>query len=321
MQLDRTHVAIRLRSLSEIGDLALVMIRRYPAALVVGFTLGAIPWMLADMALLSWIPIREASYGLDDQDAYVELMRYTTWMALLVIMQAPIAGAMTTLYLGLAVFEQKPTWKNVFRETRQHIWRLTWTLGIKRLTLPITILMIFRYDESAHGFFDVAIPIFLVIYLLIVRSSRPFLPEIMLLEQCPIRSKSKNVITLARRSRSLHSPMAGDLGGRFLVVSLILAWFALCVGYTIFWFRGLIFEVWSIDLVALLGIYPLCLWVIAGFSVFVRLLNYLDTRIRLEGWEVELAVRAEAIRQFGEDRVLTSEVESNPSPRTVGAMS
>ena len=33
----------------------------------------------------------------------------------------------------------------------------------------------------------------------------------------------------------------------------------------------------------------------------VRLLSYLDTRIRLEGWEVELAIRVEAMRQFGED--------------------
>jgi len=40
MQLDRTHVAIRLRTLSEIGDLAMIMIRRYPTALLIGFAAG-----------------------------------------------------------------------------------------------------------------------------------------------------------------------------------------------------------------------------------------------------------------------------------------
>ena len=54
MQLDRTHVVIRLRTLSEIGDLSMVMIRRYPKALLVGFLLGALPWCLANAALLSW---------------------------------------------------------------------------------------------------------------------------------------------------------------------------------------------------------------------------------------------------------------------------
>ena len=46
---------------------------------------------------------------------------------------------------------------------------------------------------------------------------------------------------------------------------------------------------------------PAAAWVIGALSILIRLLNYLDTRIRLEGWEVELAVRAEAIRQFGDD--------------------
>ena len=51
----------------------------------------------------------------------------------------------------------------------------------------------------------------------------------------------------------------------------------------------------------LLAIYPIALWTFGGLSVVVRMFAYLDTRIRLEGWDVELAVRAEAIRQFGEE--------------------
>jgi hypothetical protein len=44
---------------------------------------------------------------------------------------------------------------------------------------------------------------------------------------------------------------------------------------------------------------PLALWTVVALSIFVRFLCYLDARIRLEGWEVELAVRAEALRQRG----------------------
>ena len=53
--------------------------------------------------------------------------------------------------------------------------------------------------------------------------------------------------------------------------------------------------------VVLLVLFPMALWIMGGVSVIVRLLSYLDSRIRLEGWEVELAIRAEAMRQFGEE--------------------
>jgi hypothetical protein len=43
--------------------------------------------------------------------------------------------------------------------------------------------------------------------------------------------------------------------------------------------------------------YPLAMWVVAGYISIVRFLGYLDLRIRHEGWEVELRLRAEAARQ------------------------
>ena len=44
-------------------------------------------------------------------------------------------------------------------------------------------------------------------------------------------------------------------------------------------------------------LYPLAMWVVAGYLSVVRFLFYLDLRIRHEGWEVELRLRAEAARQ------------------------
>ena len=43
--------------------------------------IGAVPWMIANAAILAWIPIVEAGYGLDDEEAMVEICRYLFWMA------------------------------------------------------------------------------------------------------------------------------------------------------------------------------------------------------------------------------------------------
>ena len=60
MQLDQTHVVIRLRKFTEIGDLSLIMIRRYPGALLIGFGMGAIGWAILNTLLLGWIPWEES---------------------------------------------------------------------------------------------------------------------------------------------------------------------------------------------------------------------------------------------------------------------
>ncbi len=300
MQLDRTHVVIRVRTLSEIGDLALVMIRRYPSALLVGFLAGAAPWMLANLCLLAWIPLRESSYGFQDPDAATELYRYLFWMATLVTLQAPAAGSLTTYFLGQAVFEKRPTWRSGFREVWRQRWRCFWELGVRRLAIPAIVVLALRWGYPANWFFDAMLPIGLMVGAVMIRSSRPFLPEILLLEQCPFRATANQTITVSRRSKLLHRPMSGELSGRYLAVSFVLFCLMLCVYYTLFWGRGIALGVWRTDLTALLVFYPLSLWLVAGLSVIIRLLGYLDTRIRLEGWEVELALRAEAIRQFGE---------------------
>ena len=313
MQLDQTHVAIRLRTLSEIGDLSMVMIRRYPESLLIGFSLGAIVWASANMLLLAWIPWQESGYGLDDTSAAAEISRYMLWMTLLVILQAPAAGVFTTLYLGQAVFEKRPTWKSVSREVGRQFMRWFWVLGVKRLAVPTMVLLAFRWGQPLSGLWDIFVPIVLLLTITITRGSRPFLPEILLLEQCPLRSKTESMITMARRSKSLHSPMSSELSGRFIAITLLLfGMFGSCL-YTLIWFRGITLGYWNfMSLTVLLFFFPLSLWCVAGISVIMRILSYLDTRIRLEGWEVELAVRAEAMRQFGTDEQLNT----TPSPTT-----
>ena len=223
MQLDHTHVVIRVRTLSEIGDLAMVMLRRYPSSMLVGFVLGALPWAVLNALLLYWIPIQEASYGLDDEEAMAEVWRYVSWMGILVMLQAPAAGVLTTLYLGQAVFEQKPPWRTVLKEAKRQFWTWFKVLGIHRLAVPTMILLAFRWGQPASYFWDMLVPIAIVLAVIALRGSRPFVPEIILLEQCPLKGKNDSVITMAARSRGLHTPMSGDLGGRFLTIGLVFA--------------------------------------------------------------------------------------------------
>lgn len=304
MQLDRTHVVIRLRSLSEIGDLAMVMIRRYPSSLLVGLTLGASVWAILDLLLLGWIPISESVYGLNDEEAITEISRYLVWMALLVMLQAPAAGMLMTRYLGQAVFEHRPTWSDVLQQVRRKFWGWMWVLGWKRLAIPAMLVLLYRWGQPYDTFFDITVPFVIWIGASFTRAVRPFAPEILLLEQCPVwrRGSSESEITLNQRSQSLHTPMSSELASRFIVVGFALLGLTVGVFYTLMWLRGIAFGSWGfMDLVVLLVLYPLALWTIAGISVIVRLLCYLDTRIRLEGWEVELAIKAEAMRQFGDE--------------------
>ena len=303
MQLDKTHVVIRVRTLAEIGDLALVMIRRYPQALLVGFVLGALPWIIANALLLYWIPLTERQYGLFDEASNAELLRYCGWMALLVFLQTPAAGALMTKYIGEAVFEQELTWSHIFREIRKNFWSLFYVLCIRRLPIPVMILVAMRWQSVADPFMDAVLPIGILVFAAIFRSSKPFTPEILILEQCQVWEKDKHAITAASRANALHSPISSDLTGRFCSVSFLGIWLFMSILYTLVAVRGFLTGNWSWDLFMLLVMYPLSLWMVGAVCVLIRYLNYLDARIRLEGWEVELAIRAETMRQFGEEGI------------------
>lgn len=314
MQLDQTHVAVRVRTLAEIGDLALVLLHRYPTMLLIGFLLGAWPWMLTNALLLYWIPLTEAQYGLDDPEANWELSRYFTWMALLVFLQTPAAGVVTTIYLGQAVFEHKPSWQSALKIGRQQFWRWFYCLGIRRLAVPAMILAGVRLFQAYDSMYDVTLPLIIFFVALVIRAGRPFLPEMILLERCPLRSKDPHEITLARRARALHRPAGSDVGSRWIASALLLTTIFAGLFYSFVFVRGVATGHWDLGLTTLIVLYPTALWIVGGLSVVVRMIAYLDTRIRLEGWDVELAVRAEAIRQFGQESGTNRQPETAPVP-------
>lgn len=308
MQLDRTNVVIRARTLSEIGDLALILIRCYPGAAILGFAVGALPWALLNLLLIGWIPLPHFIEGMHDEQMNAALSRYVFLMISLVILQTPIAGVFTTMLIGRIVFERQVSWKDAWTDLRSTFWRWFWVLGVLRGPIPLMLVLASNWGQELAIGREIFFPIGCIMLAGFQRGGYPFMPEILLLERCPLRTRAPDVITARRRSAALHGPLTGELIGRFLTVALMLGVLFLAVLYTLGWARGVLFGWWDWSLVVYEVFVPVSLWAVAGLSVLIRFLSYLDARIRLEGWEVDLAVRAEAQRQFGEDPVPSAAV-------------
>lgn len=311
MQLDRTQIVIRARSMTEIGDLAMMVIHRFPAATILGSLLGALPWAIANALLIGWIPLREFAESLRDYQTQMEISRYTFLMITLVMLQAPIAGALTTIWVGRAVFEPRVNLRAAWQDWKRSAWRLFWTLGVVRGPIPLMLILASGWGQPFDWVREVLLPLGFLMWAGFMRGRRPFLPEILLLERCPSRGGDPAAITLRRRNSALHDPLTSELIGRFMLVSLTLTVIGLGFYYAIVWFRGVMFGHWEPSPLVQLVLFPLALWAVAGLSVLVRFLSYLDSRIRLEGWEVDLAVRAEAERLAGTDERSGLVVESS----------
>jgi hypothetical protein len=138
---------------------------------------------------------------------------------------------------------------------------------------------------------------------------RPYINEIVLLEKNPLFAKKAGAITINRRSGDLHGPSAADLVVRWCGAALVAMLLAVLALVTASVALGILLSMWpvSVDLMEeeftwqlswldVQIVYPACLWLVVAFMSVVRFLNYLDLRIRHEGWEVELLMRAEALR-------------------------
>ena len=133
----------------------------------------------------------------------------------------------------------------------------------------------------------------------ILRMARPFIVEIVLLEKNPVFAKDKKAITIGRRSRRLHGPSSGELFGRSLIVGLVLWTAVISVSFSFLFIQGLMTNLWVWGPMMVRVFVPLSLWIVAIYTTVYRFLSYLDLRIRREGWEVELKVRAAAAELQG----------------------
>lgn len=292
MQLDKTRIAIRERGLMEIMDLALRVIRLHLVPLTCTWLAGVVPCMLLNYWLFGWMAESPGDYPLEKYDYW---MRYFWTMHLMVFIQVPLATVPMTLYLGDTMFLQRSSpW--IIAST---IWKLSWRLmvcqGMVRGIL-IGLLLVFairKYDQYT------GLEVFLLMlatYTLVLRSWRPYLNEIVLLERNPLTARSSKALTIGRRSAALHNPNAGDSFARYVAVVGITILMTLALTYGFWFVGGIVLNDWNWGLLMVHVCVPLAMWITAGYFCVVRYLSYLDLRIRREGWEVELRMRAEAGR-------------------------
>ena len=121
----------------------------------------------------------------------------------------------------------------------------------------------------------------------------PYMNEVILLERNPLRRRRRGQMTTFRRSMALHGGSIGDLFARWLgsvaFGGLLFASFWL----TMQGLAGVLLSEWKFEGLTYTLYFPLALWMVVGYFTVARFLGYLDLRIRNEGWEVELMMRAE----------------------------
>lgn len=288
MQLDKTRIVIRQRSTAELLDLSLKICVQYAKPLFLLTLVLAVPFMILNELLISEIVSGEISPQ--------TVVNYISLMALLVFLEAPTATLPTTLFLGRMMFLQDTDIRFVLRELKQFLGRILWTQLILRGVLIAIPLAYFAVDSQGAT----ALLSLLVVVIALVRMVRPFISEIVLLERNPIRQTTSNPITIRKRSNSLHGPSGGELIGRCFLVFPALVAATVSLVFSLWFVQGILMNEWVWNWFLVRVQIPLAMWMVVVFATVFRFLNYLDIRIRREGWEVELKVQAAATEYEGQ---------------------
>lgn len=314
MQLDKTEIAIRQRSAPELLDLSLRVLKRHGLKIAGACAILGLPLVVADVCLSAWMFSEEAVLAaerIDDPQDYLRA-RHAAHLVVLFLLQFPLISLPATLFLGDQVFFVAPTFKQLLRRLRE-IWLQTiWVLGIARLALVSLVLAFFvnrslPYDPAMETMLLVGLAI-----VLLVRAAWPFAPEILGLERCLLRPTPESPISYSARRNGLHQSASSDHVGRFIACSLTATLLAAVISSAILTAinaltGNLDLSIWY-DRILI----PLVLWIVGLFVVVFRFLSYLDSRIRLEGWELELRLRAEGQRVQAAMSPLVAESIANP---------
>lgn len=302
MKLDQTRIAIRERGLLDTFDLALFVVREFAGPLLAASLLAIVPLALLNYALVGWmVP--------SDYEGEWVGFRYLWSMTLLIFLEAPLAAVFVVAFLGPAVFLEERSLRQLTSDVLKQIGAVILCQGVLRGVFVAWGLYLLTSREEANGFIEGFVMLLVVGWSAAMRAFRPYINEIILLEQNPLLSRKGTAITVAKRSSHLHSPYSGDLFIRWLgasaiawlITGLILMTAVMAMGYLISdWPLHFSLEDEAVspnfDWFKLQFVYPACLWMVVAFFAVVRFLSYLDLRIRHEGWEVELLMRAEAQR-------------------------
>ncbi len=288
MQLDRTEIAIRERTAADLLDLALRVTSAYIGPLLMWTGCLALPFALLN-GWLTWHIVA------DEYNAST-IFRFTLLMSELVFLEAPFATMAVVLFLGRAMFRQAAT--GILHDLKHLAPRILWTEFLRGSLFGLFLACLID-PESELAAAESFLP-FVCCYVFLVRALRPFTNEIVLLERNPLRSANPQVITVARRSRALQGPSSGDLFGRSIAICGATIVLTVCLMLSWWFVLGVVTSRWNWGPLMVRGIVPLSLWLAVVYATVARFLSYLDLRIRREGWEVELKVRAAANQLKGQ---------------------
>jgi len=285
LKFDDNRITIRERSYIDLLDLALRVIRVYAWPLAVALLVGVAPmiclnaWLLADYA--------EVDFELGFPATYC------WYMLQLVIWEMPLATAPITLYLGQALFMQRPSARRMVAGFSASLPQLLIYQVLCRGTLiPVAWIFTFSiYSRPLQTLVHVGIFAWFALF-----AVWPYLSEVILLERNPMQRHGTQRMTTFRRTRALHRGSLGDLFPRWLGALVIGGLLFVCFWFSIWLMGGMLLSEWEWEGHPLTLYYPLALWLVVGYFAVVRFLCYLDLRIRREGWEVELLMRAEGAR-------------------------
>ena len=279
MQYDKTRIAIRERDLPDLLDLALQLVRAHWLALAIASVVGSAPFALLNYWLLKDLPfVEEQDYAW-----------YGFRMVLLVLFEGPLAAVPATLLLGQAMFFERFQLSRMIRQGIDSLPQLVvYQLLVRSALLPQAIFWE-RFSRELTPIMWVYFLVWFVPY-----AFWPFLNEVILLERNPMFSGAVN--STWKRSRVVHKGYFGDLFARLLGVALIAAALTGAVWLSLWYVRGFFTREYQFDAAMFTVYLPIALWIAAAYFNVVRFLSYLDLRIRCEGWEVELLLRAEADR-------------------------
>lgn len=285
MQLSNTRVAIREREFLELLDLSLQVIRAYALPWLVITVLTAVPLAFLNAFLLNaWEPLGPANPAYSQYARYGNESHLTTFyvikMMALVLFEAPLAAAPLTLYIGNAVFQERPTVRKIVRDL----------LG----SLP----QLFLFQVLIRGLIFLPVLVGDAAWLVLLLWFLPFtwwpyLNEVILLERNPLFMR-RGRITTWQRSQSLHAHDRWSNLGRWFMSSFLAVGMAAALTLTVWYFWTLFSHHRDLNKTLYVYCLPVGVWLVASFFAVARYLCYLDMRIRREGWEVELQLRAEA---------------------------
>ena len=285
MKFDQTSIAIRERSHLEIYDLAAIVMVRHIRPIMVLLLLNALPFALLDYYLVGWVTDVSFSYEFSTL--------YYTMMLALIASQAQLGTCLITIFMGRVMFMEEHSVRAVLRLFFKRLPYFLYSQGILRLALfAVLLAWITPHEESSQiaGFWCGLLMI--AITGILVRSLRPYLPEVIFLEQTPLKKKG-DLPSLSERSKNLHSLASYSIMWQFILMRVTVPLMLFAV-HSVFIMLDSMLSIRANSEQSLQPFYLLASgWFVAAFFAVVQFLMYIDVRIRQEGWSVDLKFRSE----------------------------